>query len=75
MRIFSTLHIPDAVWYETVGQGRVLQEELLKIDIIKRHALSPVEINQFTTEKGLKNWMMVSVNVFIFASKLVCLLF
>ncbi len=54
LRIFSTLHIPDAVWYETVGQGRVLPEDLLKVDIIKRHALSPAGINQFTTEKGFK---------------------
>lgn len=54
LRIFSTLHIPDAVWHETVGQGRVLQEDLLKLDIIKCHALLPAEINHFTTEKGFK---------------------
>jgi len=54
LRIFSALHIPDAVWHETVEQGRVLQEDLLRVNRINRHALSPTAINQFTTEKGLK---------------------
>ena len=54
LQIFSTLHIPDAIWHETVGQGRVLQDDLQKINIFKRHTLSADEINKFTTEKGLK---------------------
>ena len=54
LRIFSALHIPDAVWHETVEQGRVLQEDLLRVNRINRHALSPTAINQFTTEKGFK---------------------
>ena len=58
LRIFSALHIPDAVWHETVGQGRVLQEDLLRVNRINRHALSPTAINQFTTEKGFKKQVL-----------------
>ena len=37
LRIFDTLHIPDAVWSETVGQGRVSQGDVLGLDIVQRH--------------------------------------
>lgn len=38
--IFDTLHIPDAVWSETVGQGRVPQGDFLGLGIVQRHTMT-----------------------------------
>jgi len=32
LRIFDILHIPDAVWSETVGQGRAPQDDVLGLN-------------------------------------------
>ena len=52
LRIFDIVHIPDAVWSETVGQGRVPQDDILGLGIVKRHTLSQSEVMRFTQEKG-----------------------
>lgn len=54
LRIFDTLHIPDAVWAETVGQGRISQGDVFGTGIVQRHSLSHSEIVRFTREKGFE---------------------
>ena len=53
LRIFDTLHIPDAVWSETVGQKRVFECDVLDLSIVRRHNLLPTKVAQFTRENGL----------------------
>jgi len=53
LRIFETLHIPDAVWSETVGRGHVLQDDVQGLSIVQRHTLPPLEIAQFIQDNGL----------------------
>lgn len=53
LHIFSVLHIPDAVWSETVGQGRVSKEILIKSGIVQRHSLLPQETERFVTDHRL----------------------
>ena len=36
LRIFDTVHIPDAVWSETVERGRTSQTEVLRLGNIQR---------------------------------------
>lgn len=52
LRVFDILHIPDAVWRETVGHGRVEQGDVLGLGTVQRHTLSHSEVIQFTQEKG-----------------------
>lgn len=54
LRVFDTIHIPDAVWSETVERGRTPQTEVLRSGNIQRHALSQVEIARFIEENGLE---------------------
>lgn len=54
LRIFDTIHIPDAVWSETVEQGRVPQDDVLGLGIVQRHTLSKSEVMRFVQEKGFK---------------------
>lgn len=54
LRIFNTLHIPDAVWSETVEQGRVPQGDFLELGIVQRHTLTQSETKRFTQEKGVE---------------------
>lgn len=55
LRIFEILHIPGAVWLETVGQYRVLQKDILALGIVQQHNLPQSEIIRFTQEKGFEN--------------------
>jgi hypothetical protein len=45
--IFEALHVPDAVWSETVGRGRVRPAALLGLSAIHRHAVLSAEVSQF----------------------------
>ena len=54
LRIFDTLHIPDAVWSETVEQDRVLQADVFGLSIVQRHTLLQSEVTQFIRENGLE---------------------
>ena len=54
LRIFDVLHIPDAVWSETVGQGRVPQGHVLELGIVQRHTLSQRDLTRLTQEKGFE---------------------
>ena len=55
LRIFDTLHIPDAVWSETVEQDRVLQVDVLGLGNVQRHALSQLEVMQFVQKHNLQD--------------------
>jgi predicted nucleic acid-binding protein len=54
LRIFETLHIPNAVWSETVGQDRVSKDDILLLGNIQQHHLSQSEIIQFIQKNGLE---------------------
>ena len=54
LRIFETLHIPDAVWSEAVEQGRTTQADVLRLGNAQRHTLSQTEVTQFIVENGLE---------------------
>ncbi len=44
---FENLHIPEAVWTETVGQGRIQSEDIFGLGNIQRHTLPQSEMTQF----------------------------
>lgn len=50
---FDVLHVPDAVWLETVAQGRISQTDLSNLKNIQRHSLAESEIEQFVKENSL----------------------
>jgi len=50
---FDTIHIPDAVWTETFGQGRLSQRDLFLIENVKRHLLTRKEVESFVKEKKI----------------------
>ena len=50
---FDPLHLPDTVWLETVGQGRVSETDMSVLSNMKRHAINASEIEQFIKEKNL----------------------
>jgi hypothetical protein len=45
LSIFNILHIPHAVWLETVEQERLSEKDLFGVTNIQRYALSHSEIN------------------------------
>lgn len=53
LRIFETLHIPDAVWMETVEQGRVVRHDVVGLRSVRRHTLPQPDVLRFTQENGL----------------------
>jgi predicted nucleic acid-binding protein len=50
---FDVVHIPDTVWLETVGQGRVSQTDIYNLQNIQRQSLAGLEIEQFVKDKNL----------------------
>jgi len=55
LRIFDALHIPDAVWSETVEQARVPADDVLALGTVQRHTLLTSEVVRFIREKGLED--------------------
>lgn len=53
LRLFETLHIPDAVWSETVGQSKVLQTNLLSLGNVQQHTLPQEDVTRFIRKNGL----------------------
>jgi len=53
LRIFETVHVPDAVWFESVRAGRVLDTAILSLGRIRRHALPLGQIEQFVSQNNL----------------------
>jgi predicted nucleic acid-binding protein len=52
--VFDALHIPDAVWVETVGSGRVAEAALLDLGIVHQHNLLPGQVSAFVDQNGLQ---------------------
>ncbi|MCL0079669.1 hypothetical protein M1O18_02015 [Dehalococcoidia bacterium] len=52
--IFETLHIPDAVWSETVEQGRTPQADVLRLSNVQRHTFFQAEVIEFVEENSLE---------------------
>jgi predicted nucleic acid-binding protein len=50
--VFSSVHIPDAVWMETVTAGRVDGTELTAAATIRRHAIDDAALRRFVQEFG-----------------------
>jgi predicted nucleic acid-binding protein len=48
------VHIPQAVWGETVESGRVPAAELAAVDGVQRHLLDPTQVGVFVRRHGLK---------------------
>ena len=55
LSLFEKLHIPDAVWLETVGKGRIQATEVLDLDNVQRHSLPQSDIVQFIANHQLKD--------------------
>lgn len=53
LSVFGALHIPDAVWSETVGQGRVLESAVSDLANVQRHALPQSQVVQFVRQNDL----------------------
>jgi predicted nucleic acid-binding protein len=54
LHIFGALHIPDAVWSETVEQGRVSQSDVLELSNAQRHKLSKPGVLRFIQKNNLE---------------------
>ena len=54
LRIFDTLHIPDAVWNETVEHGRVPARNILTSTTVQRYTLSPSAVEQLIRDHSLE---------------------
>ncbi len=52
LTVFSRLHLPQAVWVETVEQGRVSADRLINLQVT-RHTLIPLEVTQFSQTQDL----------------------
>ncbi len=55
LSIFRDLHVPDAVWAETVECGRTSGEDLLKSSKVKRHTVPQEDITGFIEKNNLKD--------------------
>jgi len=53
LSIFNILHIPHAVWLETVEQGRFSERDLFAATNIQRYELSHSEVNQFIEQSKI----------------------
>ncbi len=50
---FDALHVPAAVWFETVELGRIPQIQLSSLKNIQRYSLPKPEVEQFVKQKNL----------------------
>lgn len=55
LSIFDTLHVPEAVWAETVGCDRISGEDLLKSSTIERHNNPRNDVTRFIEKNDLKD--------------------
>ena len=55
LSIFGNLHLPEAVWTETVECGRTSAEDLLKLSTVERHNVPRSDITQFVGINNLKD--------------------
>ncbi|EFK09744.1 conserved hypothetical protein [delta proteobacterium NaphS2] len=50
---FDELHVPEAVWLETVGQDRVFETELSSLKNMQRHSFPEEEVERFVRRNNL----------------------
>ena len=55
LSIFETLHVPEAVWAETVDCGRIPAEDLLKSSKIERHNIPRNDIARFIEKNNMND--------------------
>jgi predicted nucleic acid-binding protein len=55
LRLFKQLHVPQMVWAETVGLGRVVENSLVELNNVERQYPTPAEVIQFVETNGLEN--------------------
>lgn len=53
LSIFKGLHVPDAVWIETVVKERISERDMLNLANIHRHSLSSAEVMQYIEKNNL----------------------
>lgn len=53
--IFDALHIPDAVWSESVEQDRVPRGDVWGLGTVQRHTLSQSEVTRFIQANALED--------------------
>lgn len=53
LQLFTSLYLPDAVWSETVGQGRLAEVDILRLENVKRTSVSSSDIDRFIQQNGL----------------------
>ena len=54
LSIFGNLHVPEAVWAETVECGRIPKDDFLKLSNVERHKLSQSDVIRFVERNNLK---------------------
>jgi hypothetical protein len=54
LSILNHLHVPDAVWMETVGRDRVSPETVLGLENVRRHSLPQPEVARFVERNNLE---------------------
>lgn len=55
LRVFDTLHVPNAVWTETITHNRISHGDLVDLGIITRHTLPQPEVAQFIRNNHLES--------------------
>ena len=55
LSLFEELHIPHAVWLETVGKGYLQAKDVLDLGHVQRHFLSQSDMIQFLANHQLKD--------------------
>lgn len=54
LNVFDALHLSDAIWDETVGQGRLNPDDVMALVGLVRHPLAdPVPFDQFVQAHGI----------------------
>ncbi|MFO8032510.1 MAG: hypothetical protein R6U22_08200 [Desulfohalobiaceae bacterium] len=55
LKMFQTLHIPDAVWNETVKQNHISQKNLNRVNNIERHTVDNIRLTEFVEKECLSH--------------------
>lgn len=53
LRLFETVHVPGAVWKETVGKERVPVDRLEALEVVQHHEMAPADIGSFVDQENL----------------------
>jgi len=53
LRLFDIIHVPDAVWSESVRPDRVVEGDLLALNDIRRYTLASADVSRFVAENNL----------------------